>query len=178
MARSKIARLPVDVRDAIVAALEAGKSYDEITAAIQAMGVEVSRSGVHRFGQKHQKTIERLKAQREIAQAMALDMQGLADDRQGRLLIEMLQLLISRSTMQAVNEDEGSEGFDSKELYFISQAVKSLQQASNIDAEREAKIRAGALKAAAATVDDVAKERGLSAETVSAIRAKILGVAA
>ena len=177
MSRSKIARLPVDVRDAIVAALEAGKSYDEITLAIQAMGADVSRSGVHRFGQKHQKTIERLKAQREIASAMALDLQGLADDRQGRLLIEMLQLLISRSTMQAVNEDEG-DGLDSKELYFISQAVKSLQQASSIDAEREARIKSSVLKAAAATVDDVAKERGLSAETVSAIRARILGVAA
>jgi Protein of unknown function (DUF3486) len=176
MARSKIAKLPVAVRDAIVAALEAGKSYDEITHAIGAMGADVSRSAIHRFGQSHQKTIDKIKAQREIARAMALDLNAMGDDRQGRLLIEMLQLLISRATMHAVNEDE-SEAFDSKELFFISQAVKSLQQASTIDTDREAKIKMSTLKAAATAVDMVAKERGLTADTVLAIRQRILGVA-
>jgi Protein of unknown function (DUF3486) len=177
MARSKIAKLPVMVRDAIIAALDDGKSYDEITTAIQAMGADVSRSAVHRFGQQHQRVIDRLKGHREIAQAMAMDLKALADDRQGRLAIEMLQLLISRASMQAVNEDD-EKSLDGKELYFLSQAMKSVQQASTIEVDREAKIRAAALKEAAHAVEAVGRERGLTAETVQAIRSRILGVKA
>lgn len=182
LARSKIDRLSPEIRNAIAEAVERGLTLDQITAHIRSMGVEVSRSGVYRHIKTYATTVDKLRQTREVAAAFASELGAVADDKSGRLLIDLLQGIVFKTLMAATEGDNTEGAFDPKELMMLAAAIKSAQQALTIDTDREQKIRADqdrkAREAAAADVDKVVRQRGLPADVARQLRNAIVGGAA
>jgi len=184
MARpSKIDRLPAAVREWIGEMRRAGHTIDEILEAVNAdrddLGEEaISRSGMHRHLQKIDALGERLRRQREVATAIVEKLGDKPDDKLFRLNIELMQGVLFEISSAAL-EGRGVE-LDPENANLVANALKNLSAASKTDVERVERIeRRGAEKAKRAAATAAAAEgaeRGMSKDTIEAIKASILGV--
>ena len=189
MARpSTIARLPGEIREAIGRLRDQGRTLDEILTHLQGMEVTVSRSALGRHVQQMDKVGERLRRSRAISEALVRQLGDAPESQTARLNIEMMHSFLFDFLASAEEgAEEGSEAAlahvrDPKSVALMAEAVQRLTTASRNNADyvarledrAAAKAKAGAARAAEA----VAREKGLSADTVRAIKASILGVAA
>ena len=179
---SRIDQLPESVRGLIGQLRRNGATIDSILAKLKEMLPEAelpSRSGVGRYVQQFEAIAEEMRRQRGIAEALVERFGDAGDGRTARLNIALAQGLLTRLMF---TEDGGVATLDAEEAMFVCRSVQSLVSASKSDADRELKLREDQDKrtksAAATAAESVAKEHGLSAATVAAIRAKILGVKA
>ena len=188
MARpSTIARLPSEIREAIGRLRDQGRTLDEILTHLQGMEVTVSRSALGRHVQQMDKVGERLRRSRAISEALVRQLGDAPESKTARLNIEMMHSFLFDFLASAEEgAEEGSEAAlahvrDPKSVALMAEAVQRLTTASRNNADyvarledrAAAKAKAGAARAAEA----VAREKGLSADTVRAIKASILGVA-
>lgn len=188
MARpSTIARLPSEIREAIGRLRDQGRTLDEILTHLQGMEVTVSRSALGRHVQQMDKVGERLRRSRAISEALVRQLGDAPESQTARLNIEMMHSFLFDFLASAEEgAEEGSEAAlahvrDPKSVALMAEAVQRLTIASRNNADyvarledrAAAKAKAGAARAAEA----VAREKGLSADTVRAIKASILGVA-
>jgi len=188
MARpSTIARLPGEIREAIGRLRDQGRTLDEILTHLQGMEVTVSRSALGRHVQQMDKVGERLRRSRAISEALVRQLGDAPESQTARLNIEMMHSFLFDFLASAEEgAEEGSEAAlahvrDPKSVALMAEAVQRLTTASRNNADyvarledrAAAKAKAGAARAAEA----VAREKGLSADTVRAIKASILGVA-
>jgi hypothetical protein len=188
MARpSTIARLPGEIREAIGRLRDQGRTLDEILTHLQGMEVTVSRSALGRHVQQMDKVGERLRRSRAISEALVRQLGDAPESQTARLNIEMMHSFLFDFLASAEEgAEEGSEAAlahvrDPKSVALMAEAVQRLTTASRQNVEfvarvedrAAAKAKAGAARAAEA----VAREKGLSADTVRAIKASILGVA-
>jgi hypothetical protein len=188
MARpSTIARLPSEIREAIGRLRDQGRTLDEILTHLQGMEVTVSRSALGRHVQQMDKVGERLRRSRAISEALVRQLGDAPESQTARLNIEMMHSFLFDFLASAEEgAEEGSEAAlahvrDPKSVALMAEAVQRLTTASRNNADyvarledrAAAKAKAGAARAAEA----VAREKGLSADTVRAIKASILGVA-
>jgi hypothetical protein len=188
MARpSTIARLPGEIREAIGRLRDQGRTLDEILTHLQGMEVTVSRSALGRHVQQMDKVGERLRRSRAISEALVRQLGDAPESKTARLNIEMMHSFLFDFLASAEEgAEEGSEAAlahvrDPKSVALMAEAVQRLTTASRNNADyvarledrAAAKAKAGAARAAEA----VAREKGLSADTVRAIKASILGVA-
>lgn len=180
MARSTIDSLPDHVRAAIHAAIERGRTIDEIVALIDDMGAEASRSAVGRYTKGFRELAREQRDMRAVAEAFGREF-GTADDHQGRMMIQLMTSITTRMLMPHMTGEAEGE-LSALELTRLARAVKDATGAAKIDIEREARIRdeeAKRAKAAAAEDAVVAgRAAGASEETLRRIRAGILGLAA
>ncbi|MCA3288220.1 MAG: DUF3486 family protein [Roseomonas sp.] len=188
MARpSTIARLPSEIREAIGRLRDQGRTLDEILTHLQGMEVTVSRSALGRHVQQMDKVGERLRRSRAISEALVRQLGDAPESQTARLNIEMMHSFLFDFLASAEEgAEEGSEAAlahvrDPKSVALMAEAVQRLTTASRQNVEFVARVedraaqkaKAGAARAAEA----VAREKGLSADTVRAIKASILGVA-
>jgi hypothetical protein len=188
MARpSTIARLPGEIREAIGRLRDQGRTLDEILTHLQGMEVTVSRSALGRHVQQMDKVGERLRRSRAISEALVRQLGDAPESQTARLNIEMMHSFLFDFLASAEEgAEEGSEAAlahvrDPKSVALMAEAVQRLTTASRQNVEFVARVedraaqkaKAGAARAAEA----VAREKGLSADTVRAIKASILGVA-
>lgn len=178
--KSSIDRLPAHVKAEIDAALKRGATLDEVVAAVQALGADISRSAVGRYAQKAEEVAKTMREAQAISAQLAPTLAGMADAKTGRLINEMFQTLVFNHLIKAAREGDDA-GSTSKDLMQLGRAIKESQQAANLDVAREMKIRDDerrqAREAAVAAVEKVARTSGgLTRETIDAIRAEILGV--
>lgn len=174
---SSIKRLPREIRDEIANLRESGRTIDEILEHIRTMDVAVSRSAMGRHVKEIDEIARDIRAQREIAIAISKDIGGKTQGELARGNIELLQSLI----MRAAGASSASGKFDAKELMFFAKAVSDLSKGAKLDIDSQIviakeKARQEATEKAADVAVKEAKRQGLSAETVNAIKSKILGV--
>jgi hypothetical protein len=188
MARpSTIARLPGEIREAIGRLRDQGRTLDEILTHLQGMEVTVSRSALGRHVQQMDKVGERLRRSRAISEALVRQLGDAPESQTARLNIEMMHSFLFDFLASA---EEGAEDGsvaamghvrDPKSVALMAEAVQRLTTASRQNVEFVARVEdraAGKAKAGAArAAEAVAREKGLSADTVRAIKASILGVA-
>ncbi|TWB58693.1 phage protein Gp27 family protein [Nitrospirillum viridazoti] len=189
MARaSKVDRLPAEIREAISSLREQGLSIDDILQHLQQLGIRAdampSRSGLHRHVQGLDALAERLQRSRAVAEALVRKLGDAPESRQARLNIELMHSVVTDLMLaagEATTEDGGQAvAFDPQQVMFLAKSLDHLAHAQKTDAdmtlriraEVETKTKAAAVKAAEA----VAKQRGLTADTVQAIKAQILNV--
>lgn len=179
--RSSIDQLDPQIRTEVDAAIKRGATVDGIVTRIRELGGEASRSAVGRYTKNYAQLARRQRDLQATAKAFASEF-GEADDRQSRLLIQLVTSITTRSVMPiAEEEDPGLEG---KELANLARAVKDITSAAKIDTDREQKIRAEeaarAKQQAAAAVEKAASKvaGGLTRDTIEEIKREILGVAA
>ena len=182
---SSIKRLPSEIRERINALLEQGRSLDEILGALAPLDVEVSRSALGRYKRSFDKVVEKVRRSREIADVLVRRFGDEPESKSMRANIEMMHGIVNDLLMRIGGEDDEGEGeplvLNPQGAMFLSKALDHLAKARKSDADLIARVREEARKeaadTAAAQAETVGRERGLSAETVEAIKARILGVA-
>lgn len=175
--RSTIATLPPDILAAFERRLaENGfANYTELTEWLNQQGYEVSRSAVHRYGQKVERRFAAIKSSTEAARLIA---DGAADegDTRSEALVAMVQTELFEAMLE-IGEMEDLTAVDRFSLVAkASKNIATLTSASTRLKEYQAKVKAK-VAAAAEDVAKQAKKGGLSDEAAEAIRKQILGIA-
>lgn len=177
--RSKIDGLPPDVRRWLERALtETGFSgYDALETMLRERGFQISKSAIHRYGQKIERRFAAIKASTEAARMLT---EGAADDQDARS--EAVIALVQTEMFEAiVNLQEAQDGDvdPAERISLLSKAAKNiatLARASVTLKKFQSEVRAKAALVAK-DVEAVVKKGGLSDEAAEDIRRRILGIA-
>jgi uncharacterized protein YukE len=183
---SKIDQLPPEIREAIGRLRDHGKTIDQILDHLRALEVEVSRSALGRHIQDMDRVGERLRRSRAVSEALVRQLGDAPESKTARLNIEMMHSFVF-DFLASAEEAEGDQGAaakalmrDPKAVAQFAEAVQRLTQASRTNADFVAKVEERAeLRAkrdAMKAVETVAKDKGLTADTLDAIKAGIFGV--
>jgi len=186
--QSTVRRLPPELREQIGALLDQGRTLDEIKAALDGLGADVSRSALGRYKQRLDKVGERIRRSREVAEALVAKF-GASESKALRLNVELVQGLLTDLALRAGEDDECSDdgaavdkvvALSAQDAMWLSKALDHLARASKADAELVGKIREQARKEleveVASRIDETAHAQGLTAEQARFWREKVLGV--
>jgi hypothetical protein len=172
-------RLPGDLRRELDARIMDGRlSTQAIWEWLKAEGVATSRSAVGRHMQHVEEAASEMRKAREMAGVFAQKLgPDIAEGSVGSALIEIVQSIMFKQIMPklAAGADEDKDSFE--DLMFLASAVQKLTGAQKTDVDRVLKIRKEVVAQAAEAAVSTAKSRGMSAETVNAIRESVLGIA-
>ncbi|EFH3410632.1 DUF3486 family protein [Escherichia coli] len=177
--RSTIDKLPEEVRRWLERALtNSGFSgYAELEELMRDKGYLISRSAIHRYGQKIERRFTAIRAATEAARMLT---EGAADDQDARseAVIALIQTELFESIVQLQEAEDGK--IDPQErvalLSKVAKNVATLSRASVNLKKFQQEVRAKA-EAAASNAEKIARKGGLSAESVQALRREILGIA-
>lgn len=174
--KSSLRRLPPEILQEVNRLLSEGRfTLDEILEHLRGMGVEtVSRSALGRQKQRIDKVAAKLRQSREVTASLVQELgANSTEGEQGRLLVETLRGMIYDHLEARIVEGELG---DPKSFMALARTLKDMAQANRLDQDFEAKIRERVQKETVRAVEDATREAGLSAETVEAIKSRILGV--
>lgn len=180
---STISRLPEEVREKIAQLREEGRTIDEIMMALDALRVDVSRSALGRHVKKLDSVTKDMMRARNIAAAIGRSFGDTETSKVARTNVEILHSLVMQ--LMIGGDGEGEDGqpvkLDPKDAMFLATAMEKMAKASKTDFDQQLKAaeeaaRRAEREKAADTVEKEVRKAGLSAETVDAIKAKILGV--
>jgi hypothetical protein len=190
MARpSSIDQLPEDVRVLIGQLRGRGWTIDQILEHLGGLLDRVpSRSALGRHIQGLDAIGEKMRRSRQVAEALVRELGDAPESKAARLNIELLHSAILDLHMRAADGEEidvdgkAALAGNPEGTMMLAKALDHLAKASksNMDFIQAAEARAVARtkREAAGAVETVAKEKGLSADTIAAIKAGIFGVKA
>lgn len=112
-AHSKVAKLPEEIRQAVDRLIMDGKTYQEITDHINAMGADVSRSSVNRYGQKFVARMEKLRMFQDQARVIVEN----TKDRPALETAEAANQMAIQTILEAVLEMDDLKGAKATELF-------------------------------------------------------------
>jgi hypothetical protein len=178
MQRSKVATLPRARRDELKRGYRDGHfTIDEALEWIRRKkpDADISRSGVYRYLARYRRTFERIQEAEQIAGRCMRELNEKPRGDVARLLTQMLSTL----AMGTLHQQMDGATLDSKELFFLSTAIKNLASAEKTAVDRELMLRkqiaADLAKTVAPTLEKL-DAGGLSTDTAAAIRAAIAEV--
>lgn len=178
--KSSIRTLPREILERLNFLLtEDVLTLERITAWLDQVGHPRSQSAVHRYKQVIEKVAGRLRQSREITDAVTRELgEAAVQGKQGRLLVEMTRAIVFDLLTRLQDAAEAGENvvLAPKDVHHLGKGLAELGRALRFDQDFERKVREEVAKEAADTVETAAKEAGLSAATVAAIKEKILGV--
>jgi len=186
---SSITKLPETIREKIALLRDQGRTLNEIMAALNDLDVDVSRSALGRYTKKMDQVAEDLRRSRELALAVSRQFGDQETSLVARTNMEILHSLLMKLMIGAVagsaTKKDGDKNveIEAREAMFLSTALEKLTRAGKVDFEGQLlaareKERGAALRSAAEKAVDEARKQGLSAPTIAAIKARILGVEA
>lgn len=174
--KSKIKQLPSAIRDQVNELIEAGATVDQIHGALTELGVSIGRSSVGRYVEHVNELGEKVRRSREVAEALVKRLGDAPENRTARLNIELLHTAI----MDLFVAEAGGGQMDPENIMFLARSIQSLAGAQKSDADLILKLRreaeaAAALKAQEA-IETVAKQRGMDAAAIAAMKRDFLGI--
>lgn len=182
---STIDRLEPEIQELIGQLRRRGRTINEIMAKLAELDIEISRSALGRHVRSLTDVQDELRSSREMAVALVDKYGEEGDDKLARLNIELAHSLLLRVQMAylAAKDDDNGEGttltITGQELNFLSRTSKSLAEAKKVTNAEARQIRKEATekatKEAAENATKAARAKGLSKETVDAIRHAVLG---
>lgn len=177
---SSITALPDDVRRWLERALsyQNFSGYEALEALMRDKGYAVSKSAIHRYGQKIERRMAAIKASTEAAKLIT-ESAGDDQDARSEAVIALVQTEMFDSII-AIQEAGDEELSPSERLGMMSKAAKNiatLARASIAQKAYKATVQAKASDVAEKAAK-LATKGGLSAESVAEIRRSILGIAA
>lgn len=178
--RSSISKLPADVRNWLERALTEGNfsGYADLEDLVREKGFSISKSAIHRHGQKIERRMAAIKASTEAAK-LIVEAAGDDQDARSESIIALVQTEMFDSII-AIQEADDEELNAADRLGLMSKAAKNiatLTRASIVQKQFKTTVQARAAEVA----DKVARltsKGGLSAEAEAEIRRSILGIAA
>lgn len=174
--RSFASKLPRELRDELDRQIVGGQlSVDDVWTWLRDRDVNVGRSSVHRHMQSVEEVAAQVREAREAANAIVGQLgPDAAEGKVGQMLIEVVQNIAFKIARDKLTNPDGP-GLDMDQLNDLASTVQKLVSAQSTDTTRRQKIEQDALRKAAASAANVAKARGLTKDTVDAIRHAVLG---
>ncbi|WP_338065641.1 DUF3486 family protein [Moraxella equi] len=152
--------------------------YVELESWLRELGYEISKSAIHRYGQKLERKLSAIQAS---TQASLMIAEAVPDDGDARsqavLSLVQTELFNALVALQDLDDDDSIDPV--KRLSMITKAGKGISEivkASVLQKQHALDVKEKAEKTAQ-EVEIIAKTGGLSDETANLIRAKILGIA-
>lgn len=177
--RSTVAALPRELVEACNGLIRDGHTIEEILAALQGMGAQVSRSAVGRYVKSARESMEKYRQAQEVARVWVDKLEAEPSGDVGRLLPEMLRV-VAFQTLTQMGEAEASTG--AMDVMLLAKALKDIAGATKTNVDVELQLRRvreqtqAKADAAAAEVEQMTRQAGMSEALVSTIRSRILGV--
>jgi hypothetical protein len=181
---TSIDRMPPEVRDWIGRLRDQGRTLDEIVAKLRELDLDAlpSRSAVYRHLKRAEEVAAKVRESRTVAEAVVRQLGEGEPDRVTRLNIELMHNAVFAVVTRVVDGEPVT--LSPMEAMQLAKALDHLGKAAKDDVARTIaiekrateKARAEALKQAEATIKNVVKEGGLSAEVISQLRRDFLGV--
>jgi hypothetical protein len=177
--RAKVDSLPGDVRRWLERALtDAGFSgYEQLETMLGERGYAISKSAIHRYGQKIERRFAAIKASTEAARIIT---EGAADDQDARseAVIALCQTEIFEAmiSLQEASDEELSPIDRMNAMSKVAKNIATLTRASISQKQFKTTVLARA-KDVAEKATRLAEKGGLSAASVAEIRKSILGIA-
>lgn len=185
---SAIEQLPPDCDEIITWASNALRDrehtqqdiYEEFFSRLQALQAEhrgeldfaiPSKSAFNRFSIKLAAMTRRLEETREIAGAISERFDASASDDLTLIAAEAIKTLVFE-----ILTDAGESGIDPKGAMNLANALRSAAQAQNVSTARRERIEKQFADQVDEAVEKVAMFKGLTTETVEAIKSQILGI--
>ncbi|EOC4155598.1 DUF3486 family protein, partial [Acinetobacter baumannii] len=143
---------------------------------LQERGYDISKSSVHRYGQKVEQKLAAVQASTQAAMMIA-DAAPDDSDMRSSAVLSLVQTELFNALI-ALQESENPEADPADRIMLMAKAGKGIAEIAKASVnqkkwESEVKER---VQAAAKAVDKIAKKGGLSAETAAEIRKQILGI--
>lgn len=178
--QSSITALPGDVREALNRELNARNfsGYEALEDWLRDQGFEISKSAIHRYGQKIERRMQAIKASTEAAKLIT-ESAGDDQDARSEAVIALVQTEMFDSII-AIQEADDEDLSPSDRLGMMSKAAKNiatLARASIAQKQYKATVQAKAAEVADKAAR-LASKGGMSADAAAEIRKMILGIAA
>ncbi len=179
--REAVATLPPEVKAWLDKSLMQGNfsGYELLEAELKERGFQISKSAIHRYGQKFERRLAAIKASTEAARMLT---EGASDDQDARseavIALVQTELFETIVNLQEAADEEIDPAERVKLLSSAAKNIATLSRASVNLKQYQATVRAEVAKQAAAIAVSEAKGAGLSDEVAETIRRKILGVGA
>lgn len=177
---STVTALPEDVRSALNQEL-IGRNftgYQELEDWLRGQGYEISKSAIHRYGQKIERRMAAIKAATEAAKMLTVAA-GDDQDTRSEAVIALVQTEMFDSIIAI--QEAGDEGLSPADrlgmMSKVAKNIATLARASIAQKQFKMQVQARAQEAAE-KVAKLAKKGGMSAATVDEIKRSILGIAA
>jgi hypothetical protein len=170
-ARSAVTLLPQEVRDELDRKLVAGgfAGYEALSEWLVQEGFEISKSSLHRYGQKFEDRVRALKVSTDQARAIVAE----SPDDEGAIG-EALMRLVQEKLFNILLELEISP--DDINISSLTKSIAQLGRTSIAQKKYAAEVKEKT-KAAADAVEKIARKGGLSQSDADKIRSQILGIA-
>lgn len=178
--QSSITALPEPVRDALNRELSARNfsGYEALEDWLHDQGFEISKSAIHRYGQKIERRMAAIKASTEAAK-LIVDAAGDDQDARSESIIALVQTEMFESII-AIQEADDDELSAADKLGMMSKAAKNiatLTRASIVQKQFKTQVQAKAAEVADKAAR-LASKGGMSPDAAAEIRKMILGIAA
>lgn len=173
---SSVQKLPPEIRGLIGALRENGCSIDDIMAKLRELLPEEavpSRSALGRHIKGMAQLSERIRRSREVSEALVRRL-GTDENKTAALNIEVMQTAVLDLFLAA--DEDGGTTLDVDQVALLARTVRDLATARKSDVDTVLKVRTVALAEAAKAAEGAAKEAGLGAATIDAIKRSILGI--
>ncbi|MBS0332836.1 MAG: DUF3486 family protein [Proteobacteria bacterium] len=175
---SSIDRLPEEIRQDIADLRRQGRTIDEIRDHLGQLNVEVSRSAIGRHVKSLAEIGDQIRRSETMARFIVEKFGDEPDDQVGRANMRILQGAVLELLTQEREDDDGNPvTLSAGEAKELALAVQRLVASQRMDTERQLKLRKAVAESAASKAEEAAKARGMSADTILAIRQAILGAA-
>jgi hypothetical protein len=182
--KSSIVRSPEAVRESIDKLIRKGQfTLDEIIAFVRERHGEdavPSRSALGRYSRAQQAMLEKMRDIDAAARVVVEELGESPDDRAGALLMQSITTLATDAAMRAQDREEGKE-VSIEEVRKLARAAKDVISARKVNRQEREEIsrlaREKLLREQQASLESVARKRGMSQQTVEEIRREILGIA-
>jgi hypothetical protein len=186
---SSIDKLPEEIRVEIGKLRGLGWTIDQILEHLRTLLDRApSRSALGRHIQGLDALGERMRRSRAVAEALVRELGDAPESRAARLNIELMHSAVLDLFMKAADGEDVNEAGaaalagDPEGTMMLAKALDHLARASKSNVEfvaaAEKRATERAKKEAATAVESIARERGISADTLEAIKAGIFGVRA
>ena len=181
--KSSIDRLPENLRSKLIELLQnPAVTQKEVVELINSEAGEtvVSRSSVNRYKLRMDKFAAKTREAREVADAY-IDKYGTENrNKLGKVVNEYIKLMVFDLTTE-LEELKDADGEIKPEdmadiIYKVSRAIKELEQAEKLNAQREAEIKAAVQKETAEKVETVCKQKGVSKEVMDMVLSEVFNI--
>ena len=183
-----IPKLPENVREALNAwlrdpGISQGEAADRTNTLLEGLGVEerVSRQAVNRYDLRMRKVGQKLREGRQVAEAWIAKLGSQPGGQMGHLVTELIRSLAFDLSLKVQELQEAEIDIESLPAAVglvnkLALTAQRIERASDLSVNREQKIRRSERERAAEAVEKAVKAKGLSRESVDAIKREILGI--
>lgn len=174
--RSQVANLPKHVRDWLDKALVEGNfsGYQLLEEALREKGFVISKSAIHRYGQKIERRLAAIKASTEAARLLT---ESAPDERDSRseAVIAMIQTDLFNSIVSLQDATEADPKDRVKLLTAAAKNVAMLTKASVSLKQFQQQVKER-VEAAAQAVEQVGKAAGMTVDDISKMVKAVYGI--